>query len=205
MAVQLASFMVPKNGNTFFLLEDKYLKGGLRLVADVAERSAINPLSFKAGMLVITQNDKKIWQLGSDLLTWSEFKVGGSSPVRQTVTYGTKSLTPNESENFSLPLGRSALIYQLKVDTTCKVEAFDSGNRDETNPYTFISTSDHLEDDGSTVMTDGTILRGRRYSILTNQEGGTSMDVYFRITNTDIVAKNVNLTMTFLPLELAQP
>ena len=73
--------------------------------------------------------------------------------------------------------------------------------RDDSNPYKFVATSDHLEDDGSSLMTDGTVLRGRRYAILTNQEPGPSMDIYFRITNTDVVAKNVNLTVSFLPLE----
>lgn len=201
MAVQLASFLVPKGGNSFFLLEDKYFRGGLRLVADAAERTNLHTSTRKAGMLVITQDDNKIWQLETDLQNWKEFKVGGSSPVRQTVTYATASIPVAGTVDFSIPLGRTALIYKLSVDTPCIVEAFETPLRDDTNQFKFVATSDHLEDDGSSLMTDGTVLRGRRYSILTNQEPGPSMDIHFRVTNTDIVAKNVNLTLSFLPLE----
>lgn len=202
MAVQLSSFIVPKGGNTWFILEDKYLRGGLQVLANAAARDAIVPENRKASMIVITQDDNKLWQLDKDLVTWKAFSAGGGTPTRQTVKYATKSLNPNDVENFSLELGRTAVVYKLSVDTPCVVEAFETVLREDTNPYKFVATSDHLEDDGSSLMTDGTVLRGRRYTILSNQETGESMDIYFRITNNDIVAKNVNLTLSFLPIEL---
>ena len=201
MAVQLASFLVPKGGNSFFLLEDIYFRGGLRLVPTTAERDTLHSSTRKAGMLVITQSDNKIWQLDADLQTWKEFQVGGGSAVRQTAMHLVENIPIDGSTDFALPLGRTALIHKLSVDTPCIVEAFETPMRDDSNPYKFVATSDHLEDDGSSLMTDGTVLRGRRYAILTNQEPGPSMDIYFRITNTDVVAKNVNLTVSFLPLE----
>lgn len=72
MPIQLASLIVPKNSNTWYLMEDIYLKGGLQVVANSAARDALNPLNRKAGMIVITQDDKKIWQLGDDLVTWND-------------------------------------------------------------------------------------------------------------------------------------
>jgi hypothetical protein len=201
MAIQVASFIVPKNNNTWYVLEDKYLKGGLRVVANVTERNNIDSLSRKAAMLVITQDDKKVWQLNADLSTWTEFKVGGGSAVRQTVQHSTIELQPGASDVFALNLGRSVLVYHFEVDTPCTVEAHGSVLRDDSNPYKFVATSDHLVDDGSSLMTDGTILRGRRYAILANTEPGNSGDIYFQLTNNDVVAKNVNLTLTFLPLE----
>lgn len=202
MAVQLSSFIVPKGGNTWFILEDKYLRGGLQVLANAAARDAIVPENRKASMIVITQDDNKLWQLDKDLVTWNAFSAGGGTPTRQTVKYATKTLNVNDVENFSLELGRTAVVYKLSVDTPCIVEAFETVLREDTNPYKFVATSDHLEDDGSSLMTDGTVLRGRRYTILSNQEAGNSMDIYFRITNTDVVAKNVNLTLSFLPIEL---
>lgn len=202
MAIQVTSFIVPKGGNTWYVLEDKYIKGGLQIAATTVERDAINSANRKSGMLVITSIDNKIWQMQPDLLAWKEFKVGGGSAVRQTVTFATKALIVGGQEIFDLPLGRSVLVYRLSVDTPCIVEAFESVERLETNPFKFVATSDHLQDDGSSLMTDGTVLRGRRYSILSNQEAGASATIYFRITNNDVVAKNVNLTLTFLPLEI---
>jgi len=88
MPVSIASFFLPRNNNTWYLLEDKYLKGGLRVVADFNERDAIHPANLKAGMLVVTQDTSKIWQLGVDLLTWSELLLGqGSNPSNQMSLY----------------------------------------------------------------------------------------------------------------------
>ncbi len=71
MSIQVASFLIPKNGNTFFILEDRYVKGGLQVVADIAGRDAIPATNFKAGMLVLQVDTNDVWQLGNDLLTWT--------------------------------------------------------------------------------------------------------------------------------------
>jgi hypothetical protein len=201
MAIQVSSFMIPKGGNQWYILEDKYLKGGLRVVPTITDRDAIDVDSLKAGMLVIVQADMKIYQMETSMTSWREFNLGGGSPVRQTVQFATNSLKANDAQNFPLNLGRSAVIFKLAVDTPCKVEVFSTVQRDEPNPYQFLATSDHLEDDGSTLLTDGTVMKGRRFNIFANLEEGNATDVYFRITNTDSVEKNVNLTVQFLPLE----
>ena len=76
MPVQLSSFLVPRNGNTWYLLEDIYLKGGFQVVADTATRDLINNANRKAGMIVYTQFDKLMWQLSADLVTWASFSFG---------------------------------------------------------------------------------------------------------------------------------
>lgn len=73
MPVQLASFLIPRNNNTWYLVEDKFVKGGLQVLPDHATRDAINPLNLKTGQLVITQNDNRVWQLRPDGVSWSEF------------------------------------------------------------------------------------------------------------------------------------
>lgn len=201
MAIQVSSFLVPRGGNKWYVLEDKYLKGGLQIAATIEERDAILEENRKAGMLVIIQSDFKIYQLETDLLSWREFQTGGASAVRQGVQFSTRELAAGSSQSFALSLGRSALIYELSVDTPCLVEAHSTVLRDESNPYKFEATSDHLYDDGSSLLSDGTVLRGRRFSILANLEEGNSSDIYFRVTNTDTVAKTINLKINFLPLE----
>lgn len=201
MAIQVTSFLIPKGGNKWYVLEDKYIRGGFQVVADEAERDAIEPDNRKAGMLVMVQATNKIYQMETSLTSWREFQTGGGNPVRQTAEYSTADLNPAGSESFSLSLGRTCLILGLSVDTPCKVEAFGTAQRDESNPYVFIATSDHLEDDGSTALSDGTIYRGRRFTFLANMEDGGSTEIYFRITNTGSLSKNVNLKVQFLPLE----
>jgi hypothetical protein len=75
MPIQVASFLIPRNGQTWYILEDKYLKGGLRICADEAERTAIHPASLKQGMLVLLISDNKLYQL-TDVAnsTWVEYK-----------------------------------------------------------------------------------------------------------------------------------
>ena len=80
MPVQVASFLIPRNGNQWYLVEDKYLKGGLRVVTDVSERTAIHPSSLKAGMIVLMRSDNKFWQLGADLATWTLFTGADGAP-----------------------------------------------------------------------------------------------------------------------------
>ena len=52
MAIKVASNIIPLNGNTWPVVEDVFVKGGFRVVDDLAARDAINPLSMKQGMLV---------------------------------------------------------------------------------------------------------------------------------------------------------
>lgn len=209
MSIKLADFVIPAGGSTEFLIEDKYIKGGLHIVADSAGLLAMDPTLLKVGMIAVTQDDKKLHQLANDM-TWADFALGGNTPpfvkpVRQTVTHFIDNVPAGGSFDFELPLGLTILVYALSVDTSCKIQAFETAQRSDSNPYTFVATPTHLADDGSTLMTDGTVLRGRRYSILSNQENSgnatTDINIYFRVTSTDVVDKSVTLTLSFLPIE----
>lgn len=81
MPIQVASFLVPRNGATWYVLEDKYFKGGLRICADETERSAIHSASLKLGMLVVMLSTNTIYQL-IDVAnrTWVEFKTAPNTP-----------------------------------------------------------------------------------------------------------------------------
>ena len=52
MAIPVSSNIIPRNGNTWPVVEDVFVKGGFRVVDDLAARDAIDPLSMKQGMLV---------------------------------------------------------------------------------------------------------------------------------------------------------
>ncbi len=71
MPISLTSFLVPANSNTFPLLEDIYVKGGYRSVADTTARDAINTGTLKPGTLVYTQADGKTW-IYTAASTWVE-------------------------------------------------------------------------------------------------------------------------------------
>ena len=81
MPIQLASYIIPKNDNTWFLVEDIYMKGGFQVQASHAGRDALPVENRKAGMHVYVLADQAAWVLGSDLLTWTLSQVGATGPV----------------------------------------------------------------------------------------------------------------------------
>lgn len=205
MPINLASFIQPRNGNSYFLLEDVYLRGGFQVRQNAADRDAINELNRKAGMLVMTQDDNKIWVLQTDLATWQELQVGGGSGgagERQQLLHTTAALATDQWDDFSLPLGKTTTLLRLQVDHPCMVEAYGTSMRDESNPYKFVASAEHLSDDGSTKLSDGSVIYGRRYAILSNMEQPASANIYFRIYNQGADTENgITMTVDFLTLE----
>lgn len=208
MPIQLASNIVPRNSNTWYLLEDVYLKGGFQVRANTADRDSIDPLNLKAGMLCLTQDTKTLWILGDDLVTWTVFSAGGSSSTdfkRQVVVQDLGTMSPSAVQQFSLQLGKTAMILVLAVTYPVLVEAFSTPARNDTNPYRFLATADHLADDGSMVLSDGSIINLRRYAVFANMETPATNNIYFQVTNQSVTSAPVALTITFLPIEgLAQ-
>lgn len=79
MAVTLRSFLVPASASIPFLMEDRYLKGGMRCLANVEARDAILRGARSAGMLVWCIAEKTMYQLADDLTAWEKASLGGGS------------------------------------------------------------------------------------------------------------------------------
>lgn len=60
MALYLSSFLLPASAGVPFLLEDKYLRGGFRILSTVAERDAIPTAARKVGMRVLVADAELI-------------------------------------------------------------------------------------------------------------------------------------------------
>lgn len=100
--------------------------------------------------------------------------------------------------DITIPLGVSSVIYNLSVSRPCKVEAYGTPNRAEPNPYTFIATPDHLTDDGTVVLNDGSSFQSRQYSIWANMEEPVSQNIYVRISSLDSYMAYTPLTLSIL-------
>lgn len=202
MPINIASYLKPRSDNTYYLVEDVFIKGGYQVRDTLAARDLIDPLNLKPGMLVMVLEDNKIYRRKEDG-SWEELVLGSgsSSSQRQVVEYTSDEIAVNGFKVVEIALGKSVLIHKLSVSTPLKVEAFESPTLTDPNPYTFIPTSDHLEDDGTTLLANGDVVRNRRYSILTNQEEPPSDKIYFRITNNTEIATATTLTIQFVVLE----
>ena len=77
MPIFVAANLVPRNSGKWPVVEDTYLRGGLRVVSNAAARDAIYAdsaarLGLKIGMLLITADDMRLWQYTATN-TWTEY------------------------------------------------------------------------------------------------------------------------------------
>lgn len=72
MPISLTSSLVPANGNTFALVEDIHVKGGLRTVSSMVELTAIPSNQLKTGSLVLVEADKSIYKYSSVTTSWTK-------------------------------------------------------------------------------------------------------------------------------------
>lgn len=124
--------------------------------------------------------------------------------TRKKFELTTLTLAPNDYEDFVIDCGSSAIVQNLKVSAPCVVEVFgveDHNPVDDPNPYRFLATSDHLMDDGSTMLRDGTVFKTRQYSIFVNLEKPNKPQMYARITNNQPQAVAITLTLFYLTVE----
>lgn len=147
------------------------------------------------GQTIIYDANTQTWKAG-------DAGNGATGNERSAVIHTIPNLAPESSVDFELFLGVSAIVFMLKVSRPVKVKVYASEARDEPNPYTFLATADHLTDDGSTLLSDGTIIRSRQYSIFVNMDEPKQLVNYFTVESVDDVEGPVTLEMIYLPLEL---
>jgi hypothetical protein len=90
IGIPLIAEIGPKNNGSFAMLDDVYMRGGLRVVSQLADRDAITADRRKEGMLVLVTGDSNnIYILTADLVTWALAPLGtggGGTPSLETIT-----------------------------------------------------------------------------------------------------------------------
>lgn len=310
MPLYASGFFVPTSPSIPYVLEDIYLRGGYRSVADVAARNAVPRAARKQGMLVYVRDEKVIytfegtstiddawtvWDVtkyvnlkfdeplavdkdfnvtiegkrilpvidktqGGLLLsydqdgvpTWIEFDalpdqqagnvgdvlllddqkvavwgkvkalpdssgatkgsalvIGDNGPTwgtvakagREEIVNSVRLIGSGATETAKIPIpSKTNMVLKLKLSIpNIKVELHSTLELNDKNPYTFQSTTNHLEDDGTTILEDGTVEYSRRYGFYVNQ--GDDVYMYVRYTNMGQGEVLPELRMTLLPLE----
>ena len=102
---------------------------------------------------------------------------------------------------FQMELGVSSIVYNLTVSRPVKVEVYSTPDRNENNPYTFIATPEHLTDDGTVVLNDGSSFQSRQYSIFANLEDPPTTNVFVTISSIDeyLAATPVYFSVIYFP------
>lgn len=199
----LASAVVPfTTADTFPTHHAQYGKGGWRSVATHDDLAAISDQRKEDGMVVFVIETSTAYTWNLTTQTWDFFAAGGdTSPKRITQTHTVTNLVAGTPQSFFLELAKASIIYDLTLSRVAKITAWSTPAKDETNPYIFSATADHLTDDGSTVLSDGSILRNRKYSIFVNMEDPIGTKIYFDMENIDFQPGDVTVSITYLPIE----
>jgi len=218
MALQIASDLVPAGSGTFYLLEDIYTKGGLQVQDSLETRDAIPVANLKKGALVLTLSDKKIWMVtkvsfpsredpdAPEAVEWEELALSGGSSApgsRKVAIHNIKTFLRDQQLEFEIKMGASSIVFRLETSRPTRIRAFSTPEKDETNPYEFISTTDHLIDDGRQLFEDGSVLRTRNYSMFANFQSPATDYMYFTIDNIEEDEGPMTVTITYMSLESA--
>ncbi|MCK9529365.1 MAG: hypothetical protein M0R77_02180 [Gammaproteobacteria bacterium] len=206
LGTNVASAIVPfTDADIFPTHHAKYGKGGWRGVPTYDDLALIPVDRLDDGMAVFVVETSVVYTWNETAGTWDYFTKGGDiTSKRVTVEYTVTNLVAGETQSFELAMAKSSIIYDLTLSKVAKVTAWSTPDKDETNPYIFSATEDHLTDDGSTVLSDGSILRNRRYSIFVNLEDPPTNKIYFDMENIDFQPGDVTITITYLPVEYDQ-
>lgn len=134
---------------------------------------------------------------------WKPINLSGISGNRVIGTWVSPSaIEPADTVEFFVAMSNTLLLLELSADIPqVKVEIFTTSARTEPNPYTFISSNLNPSDQGITEQTDGSLLKGRRFSILANLEQPPSNLIYWRVTNLAPVPITPTLHYTYLTLQ----
>lgn len=95
----------------------------------------------------------------------------------------------------------SAMVIRLGVShADLYIEIHSTPDFNDTNPYSFLSSSVKLFDDGITILEDGTAQRARRYGFFSNPNVDDKR-MYIKVENRSQESADVFVYMTLLPLE----
>ena len=121
--------------------------------------------------------------------------------IRRRKYTTTVNLLGYGNVNFTLSIGVSSIVYAVTVSRPVKLEVFGTPARTEPNPYTFIATPDHLTDDGTVILNDGSSFQSRQYNIFANLEDPAEPNVYATMTSVDqyLAATPVVLEFFYFP------
>lgn len=115
---------------------------------------------------------------------WIPVSQAGVSGTRSHISHQTAILDAVDApeENFILELGKFVVLIAVSVDIPdVLVECYTTEAMYETNPYRYISTEYQLTDNGVTEQTDGSFVKGRRFSFIANLDDPVSNKTYWRV------------------------
>jgi len=162
--------------------------GGTVTVGNLYQLPTTQPTAGQIMVAVGGDTSKTVWFGGLPFPTTR----------RRKYEYTVANLQGYASNTIVASLGVSSIVYNLKVSRPVRVEVFGTPAMDEDNPYTFVATPDHLVDDGTVILNDGSSFQSRQYSIWANLEDPPTQNVFIKITSLDSYLANDPVKVEFM-------
>lgn len=140
---------------------------------------------------------------GSSLILGPEGPAWGPAAARERAAadhpIGTVVVAGTAQQEITLP-SRTVMLLRVAVShPDLTLELHSSSAYDDTNPFTFESSSIKLEDDGVTVLEGGGVVRSRRYGFFAASTAEKKM--YIKVINNGMDSADVVVSLTVLPME----
>ena len=148
----------------------------------------------KGDILRLDTNSKPIW---------APMAANPGQGIRTTVSFtAPETLAGGQSHDFALLMGRTNILLNVELDVPqVQIEAFGDPSYGESNPYTFKSRPEQMFDDGSRLLSDGTMQFSRRYGFAANTEDPVSETIYWRLLNFGNLPVKPTVSITYTAIE----
>ncbi len=168
---------------------------GNALVLDAEKNPVWGPVSSlpstegaePGASLVLDAEKKPVWGDAATSTERAEF----------TVNVGTVIESGTGEATLELPSGTVMLQRVAVSHPDLVLELHNSPDRDDVNPFVFESSVLQLEDNGTTMLEDGELVKHRRYGFYVARE----KTMYIKVTNKAPESAEVVISFTLLPME----
>ncbi len=146
--------------------------------------------------------DGQVPMMKSKGVEWTYLSENINRGVRASKVYSVPLMQPGDEHKFELDLGRTIMIVNAEVNAhDIEVKGYGTPDRDDRNPYTFISGIDYFIDEGIKFGENGEATFMRRHAFVANRESPVQDTVYFTARNIGGAPASVILTIEYMVVE----
>ncbi len=133
---------------------------------------------------------------------WTHLEINQNRGIRNVIQYTSPKMQPGDEHLFDLPISRTALLLQVKVNTfDIELKGYGNADRDEINPYTFVSKEGYFEDEGIKYDEKDDPTYMRRNAVVANRDDPVQDKVYFTVRNIGGFPAEVTIDILYMVLE----
>lgn len=141
-------------------------------------------------------------QMQADGVKWVHLDINQNRGVRNIIKYDVERMQPGDTKLFELDISRTAILLSVRVNTyDIELKGYGTPERDEINPYTFISKQGYFVDEGIRYDEEDKPSYIRRHAIVANREDPVQDKIYFTARNIGGFPASVSVEVLYMVVE----